>query len=88
MKNLMVLVLLRLVIAVMPGVAAEPKTAAEAMQKGNVCFDNSDYDGAVAAYSVARGRESLLLTEGAGDGRLLSCHDDYGLPAADMCTMC
>ena len=41
MKNLMVLGLLGLLTAVMPGVAAEPKTAAEAMGKGKALFERA-----------------------------------------------
>ena len=53
MKNLMVLGLLGFATAVTPAVAAESKSAKEALEKGKACFDKKDYDGAVAAYSAA-----------------------------------
>jgi len=36
-----------LALVVMPAVAAEPKSVAEALEKGKACFDKKDYDGAI-----------------------------------------
>ena len=40
-------------LSVVPSVAAEPKSTAEACDIGKACFDTGDYDSAIAAFNEA-----------------------------------
>ena len=53
MKTSLVVSLFGLLTVTALSVAAEPKSAKEAMQKGKTCFEKGDYEGAVTAYAEA-----------------------------------
>ena len=84
MRTSLVVGLLGLVTTVLPAVATEPKSAAEAMEKGKACFEKGDNDGAVAAYTEAINLDPKNAEAYCGRGRAYGVKDELDKAILDF----